>query len=90
MAGIPIPEAVRELLVSDAVANVVTLNEDGSPQVTAAWVGIEGVEIVLATIPDQRKLRNIRRDPRVAVSVPTTRVNEWDSSSTSSCTGPRG
>ena len=63
--------------MSDAVANVVTLNEDGSPQVTAAWVGIEGVEIVLATIPDQRKLRNIRRDPRVAVSVPTTRVNEW-------------
>ena len=77
MAGIPIPEAARELLVSDAVANVVTLNEDGSPQVTAAWVGIEGVEIVLATIPDQRKLRNVRRDPRVAVSVPTTRVNEW-------------
>ncbi len=77
MAGIPIPEAARELLESDAVANVVTLNEDGSPQVTAAWVGIEGVEIVLATLPDQRKLRNIRRDPRVAVSVPTTRVNEW-------------
>ncbi len=77
MAGNPIPETARELLESDAVANVVTLNQDGSPQVTAAWVGIAGDEIVLATIPDQRKLRNIRRDPRVAVSVPTTKVNEW-------------
>lgn len=77
MAGIPIPESARELLESDAVAHVVTLNEDGSPQVTAAWVGVEGDEIVLATIPDQRKLRNLRRDPRIAISVPTTSVNEW-------------
>ena len=68
--------AVRELLQSDAVAHVVTLNEDGSPHVTSAWVGVDGDEIVLATIPDQRKLRNLRRDPRIALSVPTTRVNE--------------
>ena len=65
------------MLESDAVAYVVTLNEDGSPQVTAAWVGIDEDEIVLATIPDQRKLRNLRRDARIALSVPTTRVNEW-------------
>lgn len=77
VAEIPIPEAARELLESDAVAYVVTLNEDGSPQVTAAWVGIDEDEIVLATIPDQRKLRNLRRDARIALSVPTTRVNEW-------------
>ena len=77
MAEIPILEAARELLESDAVAYVVTLNEDGSPQVTAAWVGIDEDEIVLATIPDQRKLRNLRRDARIALSVPTTRVNEW-------------
>jgi PPOX class probable F420-dependent enzyme len=77
VAEIPIPDAARELLESDAVAYVVTLNEDGSPQVTAAWVGIDEDEIVLATIPDQRKLRNLRRDARIALSVPTTRVNEW-------------
>jgi hypothetical protein len=40
MAGNPIREAARTLLESDAVAHVVTLNEDGSPQVTAAWVGL--------------------------------------------------
>jgi hypothetical protein len=63
VGGVSIRGAVRELLDSDAVAQVVTLNADGSPHVTAAWVGVEGDEIVLATIPDQRKLRNLRRDP---------------------------
>jgi PPOX class probable F420-dependent enzyme len=77
MAGIPLPETARELLESDAVAHVVTIDEDGGPQVTAAWVGIEGDEIVLATLPDQRKLRNLRRDPRIALSVPSTTTNEW-------------
>jgi PPOX class probable F420-dependent enzyme len=77
VAGISIPEEARRLLESDAVAHVVTLNEDGSPQVAAAWVGVEADEIVLATIPEQRKLRNLRRDPRVAISVPSTKVNDW-------------
>ena len=43
VAGISIHGAVRELLESDAVAHVVTLDEDRSPHVTAAWVGVEGV-----------------------------------------------
>ena len=46
-----------------------TIDEDGGPQVTAAWVGVEGDEIVLATMPEQRKLRNLRRDPRIVLSV---------------------
>lgn len=70
------PEA-RALLESDALAHVVTLDADGGPHVTLAWVGLEGDEIVFATLPDQRKLQNLRRDPRVAVSIETTRVNEW-------------
>lgn len=74
---VPIPEAARALLETNAVAHVVTLDEDGSPHVTAAWVGLEGNEIVVATLPDQRKLRNLRRDPRVALSIPSTRVNDW-------------
>ena len=70
MAGIDLPQAARDLLESDAVAHVVTLDEDGRPQVTAAWVGLDGDEIVFATLPDQRKLRNLRRDPRIALSIP--------------------
>lgn len=77
MAGITIPKAARELLDGDAVAHVVTIDQDGWPQVTAAWVGLEGDEIVLATLPEQRKLRNLRRDPRVALSVSSTAVNAW-------------
>jgi Pyridoxamine 5'-phosphate oxidase len=57
MAGIPLPDTARQLLESDAVAHVVTLDEDGGPQLTAAWIGIEGDEIVFATLPDQRKLK---------------------------------
>jgi PPOX class probable F420-dependent enzyme len=77
VAGIPLPEAARELLESDALAHVVTIDEDGAPQVTLAWVGIEGDEIVMATMPEQRKLRNLRRDPRIALSVPSKTMNEW-------------
>ena len=77
MAVIVLSDAARQLLESDAIAHVVTIDEDGGPQVTAAWVGIEDDEIVVATIPDQRKLRNLRRDPRVALSIPSTNVNAW-------------
>ena len=77
MSGIALPPSARELLETEAVAHVVTLNDDGSPQVTAAWVGLDGDEIVLATLPDQRKLRNIRRDPREALSVESSNVNAW-------------
>lgn len=62
-----LPAPARDLLESDAVATLVTLNEDGSPHLTAAWVGLESGEVVIGTLPDQRKLENVRRDPRVAV-----------------------
>ena len=77
MAGLPLPQAARALLESDAVAHVVTLDQDGGPQVTAAWVGLDGDEIIFATLPNQRKLRNLRRNPRVALSIPSTVTNEW-------------
>jgi PPOX class probable F420-dependent enzyme len=70
------PEA-RALLESDTVATVVTLRADGSPHVTVAWVGLEADEIVIGTLDDQPKLRNLRRDPRVAVTLHSERVNSW-------------
>ncbi|MEP7360883.1 MAG: PPOX class F420-dependent oxidoreductase [Chloroflexota bacterium] len=69
--------AARSLLESAAVATIVTINPDGSPNLTSAWVGLDGDEIVFATLPDQRKLRNLRRDPRIALAVQGERVNEW-------------
>ena len=70
-------DAALELLASAAVATVATLNADGSPHLSAAWVGVEDGEIVFGTLPDQRKLRNLRRDPRIALSVQSDRINEW-------------
>lgn len=61
--------AARELVASGALAHLVTLNEDGSPQISVVWVGLDGDELVSAHLDGrQRKLRNIRRDPRVSLS----------------------
>jgi PPOX class probable F420-dependent enzyme len=65
-----LPDSARELLESDALAHLVTLNADGSPQVTCIWVGLDGDELVSGHLArTQRKLQNVRRDPRVALSV---------------------
>jgi PPOX class probable F420-dependent enzyme len=65
------------LLASDAVAIVVTLDADGSPHLSSAWVGVEGGEIVIGTLDDQRKLQNLRRDPRIALTIQSGHINEW-------------
>jgi len=70
-----IPESARAVLESDALAHLVTLNPDGSPQVSIVWVGLEGDDIVSAHLREQQKLRNIRRDPRVALSLETGVTN---------------
>ncbi len=70
-----LPESAREVLESDALAHLVTLNADGSPQVTCVWVGLEGDEVVCAHLGRFQKVRNIERDPRVALSVETAVVN---------------
>jgi PPOX class probable F420-dependent enzyme len=72
-----LPRKVRELLQSGLPATLVTLNSDGSPHVTVAWVGVENDEVVIGTLGDQTKLRNMRRDPRVALSLVTGNTNRY-------------
>ena len=72
-----IPESAIRVLESDALAHVVTLGPGGEPHVTLAWVGLEGDEIVFGTLSDQRKLADIRGDPRVAISIETSTVNDY-------------
>jgi PPOX class probable F420-dependent enzyme len=68
-----LPESARRLIDSDSLAHLVTRNPDGSPQVTCIWVGLDGDEIVSGhLLADQRKLQNVARDPRVALSVEGT------------------
>jgi PPOX class probable F420-dependent enzyme len=65
-----LPESARELIESGRLAHLVTLNRDGSPQVSCVWVGLDAGEIVSAHLAStQQKLRNIRRDPRVSLSI---------------------
>ena len=75
--SIAIPGSARDILESDAVAHLATVNRDGGPQVTCAWTGLEDDEIVIATLFDQKKLKNMRREPRVALTYETSVVNEW-------------
>jgi PPOX class probable F420-dependent enzyme len=72
-----LPDEARLVIESDALAHVTTIDPDGRPQTTLAWVGLEGDEIVFATLPDQRKLRNLRRDPRITISIQTERVTPY-------------
>jgi len=71
-----LPDSARDLIEAGALGHLVTLNDDGSPQVTCIWVGVEGDELVSAHLArDQRKLRNVRRDPRVVLSFEGTRIH---------------
>lgn len=72
-----IPGSVESLLASGAIGHLVTIDQDGGPQVSCAWVGIEEGEFVIGTLFDQRKLRNMRREPRVALSFESSVTNEW-------------
>ena len=72
-----LPDEARRVVERDALANVTTIDPDGRPQTTLAWVGLEDDDVVFATLPDQRKLRNLRRDPRVTISIQTDRVNPF-------------
>jgi len=71
---VELPPAARELIESGALAHLVTLNADGSPQVSCVWVGLEDGEIVSGHLGDRQKLRNVRRDPRVSLSLEGTEV----------------
>jgi PPOX class probable F420-dependent enzyme len=68
-----IPESAKAVLESGRLAHIVTLNPDGSPQVSCVWVGVEEGEIVVGSLPRNRKVRNIERDPRVSLSMETGR-----------------
>jgi PPOX class probable F420-dependent enzyme len=71
-------ESARALIGAGADATLVTINPDGSPQVTVVWVALQstpdGDELVSAHLSEYQKTRNIRRDPRVAVTIVAQRT----------------
>lgn len=71
-----LPPDARVLLESSRLAHMVTLNPDGSPQVSCVWVGVEGDEIVSGHLPHNQKVKNVERDPRVAISIEGADLSE--------------
>ena len=66
----------RALLDSDALVHLVTLNRDGSPQVSCVWAGLDGDEIVIGHQQRRQKVRNVERDTRVVMSIEGPGLNE--------------
>jgi PPOX class probable F420-dependent enzyme len=71
-----LPLDARVLIESGRLAHMVTMNADGTPQVTGVWVGLDGDEIVSGHLPRNRKVQNVERDPRVVISMEGARDTE--------------
>jgi PPOX class probable F420-dependent enzyme len=71
-----LPDSAKELIRSGALGHLATIGAGGAPQVTCVWVGVDGDDLVTAHLNQrQRKLENIRRDPRVVLSFEGTRIH---------------
>jgi len=72
---VELPDSARLFVESGRLAHLVTLNPDGSPQVSCVWVGLDAGEIVSGHLfAGQQKLQNVRRDPRVTISIEGTEL----------------
>ncbi len=66
---IELSEKAKGLLKGKNFANVATIRKDGSPQVSPIWVDFDGTHIILNSEETRAKVKNLKRDPRVAISV---------------------
>jgi len=64
-----IPEGYRDLLISPALAHVATIGAQGEPQSTPVWIGWDGDHLRFSQTKRQQKYRNLRNDPRIALSL---------------------
>lgn len=64
-----IPAPAEALLGSSALAHVVTRNRDGTPQVSVVWCGLRGDRVLFCAESSTAKVRNLRRDPLVVLSI---------------------
>jgi PPOX class probable F420-dependent enzyme len=66
---VPLPSDLADVLHQPAICFLTTLMPDGSPQLTQTWVDTDGENILINSVTTHQKLRNIERDPRVAVGI---------------------
>ena len=65
----PIPADLADLLESTALAHVATIGPDGAPQVNPVWFDWDGRYLRFSQTTQRQKVRNLRRDPRIALSI---------------------
>jgi PPOX class probable F420-dependent enzyme len=66
---VKLPSQVVRVLRSPALAHLITINPDGTPQVSVVWMDVEDDELVCLAERSRQKVKNLRRDPRVVVSL---------------------
>jgi PPOX class probable F420-dependent enzyme len=70
-----LPDSAKELIRAGALGHLVTTGPSGGPQLTCVWVAVDGNDLLTAHLnPRLRKLENVRRDPRVAISFEGTTI----------------
>jgi PPOX class probable F420-dependent enzyme len=69
MTSVTLPDGLLSLLRRPSSCFLTTLMPDGSPQLTLTWVDTDGTNILINSVRGHQKVRNIERDPRVAVAV---------------------
>ena len=60
---------VLDLLRQPSTCYIATIMDDGSPQLTQTWVDTDSEHVVINSVQGFVKLKNIARDPRVAVAI---------------------
>jgi PPOX class probable F420-dependent enzyme len=66
---VDLPQELIALLREPSLCFVATTMHDGSPQLTETWVDTDGEHLVINSVQGHQKVRNVERDPRVAVAV---------------------
>lgn len=72
-----IPDEAKHLFENKDFAHVATVNKDGSPQVSAVWIALDGDLITFNTAEGRVKTNNVHRDERVAISI-TDAANPYE------------
>lgn len=62
-------DEARGAITAGRLGHLVTIDPDGGPQASVVWIGLDGDEIVVGHLMGGRKVTNIARDPRVALTV---------------------
>lgn len=75
MTPLVLADDVRAALTAGRLAHLTTVNPDSSPQVSVVWIGLDGDDIVAGHLMGGRKVTNIARDPRVALTVEADGAN---------------